>query len=136
MVAYMPLSMVVLSTPQDRREHSPMEKNRSTLPAYRRGRFSAQSPGTGETIEILAGLPDGARVERIVSRGEASPPDFWYDQGEDEWVMLMAGTATVAFEDRRMRLRSGDWLLIPAHCRHRVASVSEGAVWLAVFLPK
>ena len=91
-------------------------------------------PGKGETAEILAGLPDGARVERIVSRGQVSPPDFWYDQDMDEWVMLTAGTAMVAFVDRRVRLRSGDWLFIPAHCRHRVASTSKDAVWLAVFL--
>ena len=105
---------------------------------YRRGKFLAQDnkPGKSETIEILAGLPDGARVERIISRGEASPADFWYDQAEDEWVMLAAGTATVAFEDSRVRLRVGDWLLIPARCRHRVASTSKDAVWLAVFLPK
>ena len=105
---------------------------------YRRGRFSARGVrrGKGETTELLAGLPDGARVERIISRGKSSPPDFRYDQTEDEWVMLTAGTATVAFEDRRTRLRAGDWLFIPAHCRHRVASASEDAVWLAVFLPK
>ena len=105
---------------------------------YRRGNFSSRSVrrGKGETTELLAGLPDGARVERIISRGKSSPPDFWYDQDMDEWVMLAAGTATVAFEDRRTRLRAGDWLFIPAHCRHRVASASEDAVWLAVFLPK
>jgi cupin 2 domain-containing protein len=104
----------------------------------KRGRFSTRDskPRKGETIEILAGLPDGARVERIVSRGEASPPGFWHDQDDDEWVMLAAGTATVVFEDHRARLRSGDWLLIPAHCRHRVASTSKDAVWLAVFLPR
>jgi cupin 2 domain-containing protein len=105
-------------------------------PAFRRGKFPAHDArsGKGETAEILAGLLDGARVERIVSRGEASPPDFWYDQKEDEWVMLAVGTATIVFEDRRVRLRSGDWLFIPAHCRHRVASTSKDAVWLAVFM--
>ncbi|MCL2001730.1 MAG: cupin domain-containing protein [Planctomycetes bacterium] len=105
---------------------------------YRRGRFSARQTARGEreTVEILAGLADEARVERIISQGQASPPDFWYDQTEDEWVMLTAGTATVAFEDRQESLRAGDWLFIPTHCRHRVASASEDAVWLAVFLPK
>jgi len=106
-------------------------------PIVKRGKFTLRDvkPQKGETVEILAGPPDGARVERIVSRGEASPPDFWYDQDDDEWVLLAAGTATVAFEDRRVRLRAGDWLFIPARCRHRVASTSKDAVWLAVFLP-
>ena len=107
------------------------------VPGHGRGKFfKKDKPGKSETIEMLAGLPDGARMERIVSRGQASPPDFWYDQNEDEWVMLMTGTATVAFADRRVKLCAGDWLRIPAHCRHRVASTSEDAVWLAVFLPK
>ena len=113
-------------------------KSPPRIPGFKRGKFALPdiAPGKGETSEILAGLPGGARVERIVSRGEASPPGFWYDQEEDEWVMLAAGTATVAFEDRRTRLCAGDWLHIPARRRHRVASVSKDAVWLAVFLPK
>ena len=111
---------------------------KKTNPPFRRGKFSTKDakPGRGETIEILTGRPGGARVERIASRGVVSPPGFWYDQEQDEWVMLAAGTATVAFENRRVGLRSGDWLSIPAHCRHRVASASIDAVWLAVFLAK
>ena len=33
------------------------------------------------------------KIERIVSRGHASPEDFWYDQEENEWVMVVKGTA-------------------------------------------
>ena len=38
----------------------------------------------------------GVRVERIVSFGQASPPGFWYDQDESEWVILLAGSARPA----------------------------------------
>ena len=41
------------------------------------------------------------RIERIVSRGQASPPGFWYDQETDEWVLLVSGSATLRFDDGR-----------------------------------
>jgi len=88
-----------------------------------------------EAAELLAAAP-GLKVERIVSRGQASPPGFWYDQDWSEWVLLLAGAAGIAFEgEGSMRsLRPGDHLLIPAHCRHRVAWTDEAAptIWLTV----
>ena len=63
------------------------------------------------------------RVERIVSRGHASPPGFWYDQDRDEFVLLVSGAARLLFEDDPgpVELRPGDYVTIPAHRRHRVA---------------
>jgi len=29
------------------------------------------------------------RIERIVSHGHASPAGFWYDQDENEWVLVV-----------------------------------------------
>ena len=80
----------------------------------------------------------GVRVERIVSTGQATPPGEWYDQPGDEWVALLTGRATLSFADgRRQDLGPGDWLLIPAHARHRVEATSADppCVWLAVHLP-
>ena len=79
------------------------------------------------------------RLERIVSRGHASPEGFWYDQEEDEWVLLIAGAARLDFDDgRSVSLAAGDHLLIPAHCRHRVAwtDPAQQTVWLALFFDK
>jgi cupin 2 domain-containing protein len=89
-----------------------------------------------EFIESL--VDEGAvRVERIVSRGHASPEGFWYDQDQDEWVVLLAGAAGLALEDEdeEVVLRPGDHIHIPAHKRHRVSwtSPDEETVWLAVF---
>lgn len=78
------------------------------------------------------------RVERIVSSGQTSPPGFWYDQEEDEWVALLQGEAVLEFEDGSAEtLRSGEWVFLPAHMRHRVASTSVDppCIWLAVFCP-
>ena len=76
------------------------------------------------------------RVERIVSTGQASPPGFWYDQEEDEWVALLQGEAVLEFEDGSAEtLQHGDWVFLPAHMRHRVTatSVEPPCIWLAVF---
>jgi cupin 2 domain-containing protein len=64
---------------------------------------------------------DAFRIERIVSRGQASPPGFWYDQERDEWVLLVKGSASLRFDDgREVALAPGDHLLIPRRVRHRV----------------
>jgi cupin 2 domain-containing protein len=89
----------------------------------------------GETIGDILARP-GFRLERIVSRGEPSPPDFWYDQQEDEWVLLCQGSAMLRYDNgTQLDLIGGDSLLIPAGRRHRVERVSNDAVWLALHFP-
>jgi cupin 2 domain-containing protein len=91
----------------------------------------------GELFEPLAEHGQGC-VERIVSRGHASPPGFWYDQDEHEWVVLLKGRAGLRFEGEteELILGPGDWVEIPAHMRHRVewTDAENETVWLAVFL--
>ena len=93
---------------------------------------------TEELTEALLAR-NGLRVERIVSRGHASPPDFWYDQDKNEWVVLLSGAARLVFEKggEAVELSPGDCLEIPAHVRHRVdwTDPAEDTVWLAVFFP-
>jgi len=82
---------------------------------------------------ILSGR--NIRVERIISTGQTSPPGFWYDQNNDEWVALLQGEARLAWPDGRTQtLRAGDWLFIPAHERHRVEWTSQesACIWLAI----
>ena len=89
-----------------------------------------------EEIAALLSRP-GLRIERIVSTGQASPPDFWYDQPNDEWVMLLTGSAGLAVEGApERRLEPGDIALLPAHTRHRVEWTDENqpTVWLAVHI--
>jgi len=90
------------------------------------------APGAAEAFDTLF-RGAAVRIERIASHGHASPDDFWYDQPDDEWVMVVHGEALLAFDDgRRHAMRAGDWIAIPAHCRHRVASTGPDTVWLAV----
>jgi cupin 2 domain-containing protein len=76
------------------------------------------------------------RIERIVSVGHASPEGFWYDQNEDEWVVVLKGAARLMFEGERqpVEMRAGDFISIPAHKRHRVewTTPNEPTLWLAV----
>lgn len=99
---------------------------------------------------LYAGLPDAlpaeavtelmatphARIERIVSRGQASPPGFWYDQDSDEWVMVLAGSAGLLIEGEAAprKLGPGDYVHLAAHVRHRIAWTDgeRATVWLAV----
>lgn len=90
-----------------------------------------------ELSETLAVSPGRVRVERIVSDGHASPENFWYDQDESEWVLLLKGGAALRFEGEAelIHLKPGDWIEIPAHVRHRVewTDTKQKTVWLAVF---
>ncbi len=79
----------------------------------------------------LLGAGHVFRLEHILSGSHTSPPEFWYDQAKDEWALLIGGSAELEFEEGRLVLNAGDAVLIPAHCKHRVAR-SNQAVWLAL----
>jgi len=103
-----------------------------------------------DTKNILADIPvqlpeelftsllrnDKFHIERIISRGHANAKNEWYDQDHDEWLILIQGEAVLEFSGQRAlkKLQAGDYLLIPAHCRHRVEWTDPDmqSVWLAV----
>jgi cupin 2 domain-containing protein len=88
-----------------------------------------------EETAVLAKLP-GARVERIVSTGQASPPGSWCDQDWTEWVVVLSGSAGVRIEgeEKTRILAPGGYLEIPPHVRHRVdwTDADEPTVWLTI----
>ncbi|MGH8127365.1 MAG: cupin domain-containing protein [Gammaproteobacteria bacterium] len=76
------------------------------------------------------------RVERILSKGHASPEFGWYDQDENEWVIVLQGGGRLTFEDgTEVELSAGDYINLPAHKKHRVTRTDpeQVTVWLAVF---
>ena len=105
-----------------------------------------------KTGHLFAGIPtalpaerfdpllqtDGCRLERIISIGHTTPPGEWYDQDGGEWVVLLQGGAWLRFADEETAryLKPGDYVWIPAHCRHRVEWTSQDppAIWLALHL--
>lgn len=94
--------------------------------ADRGGEFS------GEVVSTIW-RKASVRIERIVSHSHESPAGFWYDQDQDEWVMVLRGSAAVEFEGGELvALEAGDYLIIPRRLKHRVARTGEETVWLAV----
>ncbi|MDR2439039.1 MAG: cupin domain-containing protein [Planctomycetaceae bacterium] len=108
------------------------------------------SPNTLSVTNLLTELPEllleeqvenlvvskNIRIERIISTGHFSPSGFWYDQTQTEWLIVLQGEAVLEFEfDVLRQLLSGDSILIPAHCKHRVVSTlpNKPTVWLTVF---
>jgi cupin 2 domain-containing protein len=94
------------------------------------------APLPEEAVAVLA-RGRGMRIERIVSKGHCSPPGFWYDQSDDEWVVVLKGEARLRFEkdDRIVHLAEGGYVNIRAHEKHRVewtAGHTE-TIWLVVF---
>ncbi|MGE5492718.1 MAG: cupin domain-containing protein [Actinomycetota bacterium] len=95
-------------------------------------------PASRSDAEQFLGLLSrpGLRIERIVSTGQASPPGFWYDQADGEWVLVVAGEALLRFEDEAepRRLKAGDFAEITPHRRHRVdwTHPEQITIWLAV----
>lgn len=90
-----------------------------------------------EAFTTLA-VAGAARFERIVSKGQTTPPGDWYDQDWDEWVLVVEGAAEILLdgEPAPRRLERGDWVLIPRNLRHRVTwtDPARRTVWLAVHL--
>jgi cupin 2 domain-containing protein len=89
----------------------------------------------GEQIVRLLTAPN-VRIERIVSTGQASPPDFWYDQDWAEWILLITGSAGLLFQGETdpLVLKQGSFIHIAAHRRHRVAWTDHKVptIWLAI----
>lgn len=75
------------------------------------------------------------KIERIVSKGHTSPDTGWYDQDQDEWVIVLRGSASILLENEPViDLKKGGYVNIPAHKRHRVVKTSTDpeTIWLAV----
>jgi cupin 2 domain-containing protein len=86
-------------------------------------------------LSVTLQAAEGIRIERIVSRGHASPDGFWCDQDQHEWVVVLQGAGRLRFEDECLDMQRGDFVSIPAHKKHRVewTTPAELTIWLAVF---
>lgn len=88
-----------------------------------------------ENFDTLLDLPN-IRIERIVSNGQSSENNFWYDQDENEWILLIKGDAELEYKTGEIiQLEKGDYEFIPKNKMHRVnyTSSEETTIWLAIF---
>jgi cupin 2 domain-containing protein len=95
----------------------------------------APPPSGGEALQTLLETRS-LRIERIVSLAHSTPQGEWYDQQQDEWVILLQGSAGLQIDGQPqvLILQPGDYCYLPAHCRHRVAwtDAQQPSVWLAL----
>nr|VFJ47080.1 MAG: cupin 2 domain-containing protein [Candidatus Kentron sp. FM]VFJ73204.1 MAG: cupin 2 domain-containing protein [Candidatus Kentron sp. FM]VFK08904.1 MAG: cupin 2 domain-containing protein [Candidatus Kentron sp. FM] len=90
-----------------------------------------------EVFDILVNN-GSVRIERIISNGHRSPASGWYDQEENEWVMVLKGEAMLSFYDGScFHLHPGDFMDIPSHRKHKVdwTDPDGETIWLAVHYP-
>ncbi len=79
------------------------------------------------------------KIEKIVSNGQISPENFWYDQEENEFIIILKGEAVLQIVENQkiksINLKEGDYLNIKSHIKHRVEYTSQNqpTIWLAVF---
>lgn len=87
-----------------------------------------------EVVHTLLQAQD-VSIERIVSHGHSSPSDFWYEQPQHEWVLVLQGAAKLQFEDRTLEMKPGDYINIPAYEKHRVAwtTPDQPTLWLCIW---
>lgn len=81
-------------------------------------------------------LSDKIKIEKIVSKGQSSPRDFWYDQNQHEWMVLLKGKAKLLFyQNEIIELSEGDYINIPTHQKHRVewTDPENETIWLAIY---
>src|SRR5688572_30720035 len=78
---------------------------------------STSPPEQGEQFDELVRL-GGTMIEEITS--SASPDTGPSEQEQDEWVVLLTGTAELEVEGESVTLGAGDWIVLPARTPHRV----------------
>lgn len=89
-----------------------------------------EAPAHGEDADELVRVQNLV-VEQILS-GTVEPTDYLQDQ--DEWVVVLAGAASLDVAGEVHELAAGDWLLLPAGTPHRLLRTQPGTSWLAVHL--
>jgi cupin 2 domain-containing protein len=89
--------------------------------------------GVGQEQFLTLFENEALKIERIVSQSHKSPPGFWYDQLQDEWVIVLRGHATLEFAGGELvGMKEGDHLAIASHFKHRVHQTGPETIWLAV----
>ncbi|MBN2871072.1 MAG: cupin domain-containing protein [Campylobacterales bacterium] len=83
--------------------------------------------------EIFSTLYENTAVRIESIRSSLKTPGEWYDQKENEWVLLCEGEARLEMDGEIFTMERGDHLLIPKHTPHRVLSTAENTYWIGVF---
>lgn len=94
--------------------------------------FDINTPREGEEAITKLLQHKNVTINRIASNRLSD--GSWYDQEEDEWLILLKGEALLILENEEVLLKAGDTLFIPAQQLHKVVSTSTDALWLTVHI--
>ena len=89
------------------------------------------APASGEEMHELLSQRNLV-VEQILSAASSDPAAYLQEQ--DEWVVVLAGGASMTVGGEPVELSPGDWVLLPAGVQHTVERTEQGTSWLAVHL--
>ena len=96
--------------------------------------FSNISSNTKDEILETLVRNESCKIERIISNTHSTEKNKWYDQDKNEFVLLLKGSAELLFfPNELIKLKEGDYLIIPSHKKHRVEKTAEETIWLTVF---
>jgi len=87
------------------------------------------APAHGETEAELVRASSFA-VKQVLSGQLAGPADYY--QEEDEWALVLSGSATLSVGDATVTLAGGDWVWLPAATPHRLIEAAPGTSWVTV----
>jgi cupin 2 domain-containing protein len=91
-----------------------------------------------ELFQTLLSKEGQIKIERIISKGQSTLTNEWYDQIQDEWIILLKGKAKLQLEHdlSLIHLKPGDYYFIPAHTKHRVQWTipNTETIWLAIHI--
>ncbi|WP_456433125.1 cupin domain-containing protein [Nitratifractor sp.] len=93
--------------------------------------FNCIPPVNGETFTTLLEHKN-VKIIRIVSSD--APDRKFYRQEEDEWVVILEGSAVLEIDGKRHRLQRGESVFLPAGTPHRVLETASGTIWLAIHI--
>jgi cupin 2 domain-containing protein len=80
-------------------------------------------------------LGNSFHLEKIISKGYATPENKWIIEKTNEFVMLLKGKAELLFENgQNIKLSEGDYLVIPKYTKHKVTRTSRKPIcyWLTI----
>ena len=89
------------------------------------------APASGEEMHELLSQRNLV-VEQILSAASSEPAAYLQEQ--DEWVVVLAGGASMTVGGEPVELGPGDWVLLPAGVQHTIERTEQGTSWLAVHL--
>jgi|SRR3989338_454856 len=101
------------------------------------GNFFSKIPKSipKELFETIVSSND-FKIEKIISKGHKTKKDYWYDQDNNESVLILNGSAELLFENEELiKMKEGEYIIIPAHKKHRVEKTDEKkeTIWLTIF---